>query len=162
MGRRGIVLDERGELKVKVMKDADGFITQGLVVDESDYDHVALIVASNKGDFKDYPVLGVGERYLKSVGRAAEMRADVQTQLELDGYKADVQVSDTGELVIDTRPVPIVFCGFWVAPTGEIHNSVLVAYGEISTFAGALFGVDYTYRFKRYLNANNKEEKRNE
>ena len=91
------------ELKVKVMKDADGLITQGLVVDESDYDHVALIVASNKGDFKDYPVLGVGERYLKSVGRAAEMRADVQTQLELDGYNADVQVSDTGELVIDTK-----------------------------------------------------------
>lgn len=30
----------------------------------------------------------------------------------------------------------LVFCGFWVAPTGEIHNSVLVAYGEISTFAG--------------------------
>ena len=48
-------------------------------------------------------MLGVGERYLKSVGRAAEMRADVQTQLELDGYKADVQVSDTGELVIDTK-----------------------------------------------------------
>ena len=24
----------------------------------------------------------------------------------------------------------LVFCGFWVAPTGEIHNSVLVAYGE--------------------------------
>ena len=43
------MLDERGELKVKVMKDADGFITQGLVVDESDYDHVALIVASIKG-----------------------------------------------------------------------------------------------------------------
>ena len=95
------MLDERGELKVKVMKDANGLIAQGLVVDESD--HVALIVASNKGDFKDYPVLGVGERYLKSVGRAAEMRADVQTQLELDGYKADVQVSDTGELVIDTK-----------------------------------------------------------
>ena len=45
MGRRGIVLDERGELKVKVMKDANGLIAQGLVVDESDYDHVALIVA---------------------------------------------------------------------------------------------------------------------
>lgn len=55
-----------------------------------------------------------------------------------------------------------MFCGFWVVPTGEIHNSVLVAYGEISTFAGALFGVDYTYRFKRYLNANNKEEKKDE
>ena len=56
----------------------------------------------------------------------------------------------------------LVFCGFWVAPTGGVHNSVLVADGEISTFAGALFGVDYSYKFKRYLNANNKEEKRDE
>ena len=38
----------------------------------------------------------------------------------------------------------LIFSGFWVAPTGEIHNSVLVAFGEISTFAGALFGVDYS------------------
>ena len=48
-------------------------------------------------------MLGIGERYLKSVGRAAEMRADILTQLELDGYKADVQVSDTGKLVIDVE-----------------------------------------------------------
>jgi len=33
-------------------------------------------------------------------------------------------------------------------PPGLIDHSVLVAFGEISTFAGALFGVDYTYRFK--------------
>lgn len=40
----------------------------------------------------------------------------------------------------------LVFSGFWVDPTGEIHNSVLVAFGEVLTFAGALFGVDYSYR----------------
>lgn len=57
--------------------------------------------------------------------------------------------------------IVMLFCGFWVAPTGEIDNSVLVAYGEISTFAGALFGVDYSYkvRFKRYLNGIEKEDK---
>ena len=42
----------------------------------------------------------------------------------------------------------LVFCGFWVAPSGEIDNSVLVAFGEISTFAGALFGVDYSYKLR--------------
>ena len=42
----------------------------------------------------------------------------------------------------------LLFCGFWVVPTGQIDNSVLVAYGEVSTFAGALFGVDYRYTFK--------------
>lgn len=40
----------------------------------------------------------------------------------------------------------LIFSGFWVAPKGEIHNSVLVAFGEVITFAGALFGVDYSYR----------------
>lgn len=36
--------------------------------------------------------------------------------------------------------------GFIVAPVGEIHSSVLVAYGEVLTFAGALFGIDYKYK----------------
>ncbi|WP_298548776.1 hypothetical protein [uncultured Parabacteroides sp.] len=44
--------------------------------------------------------------------------------------------------------IVLIFSGFWVAPEGEIHNSVLVAFGEVSTFAGALFGVDYSYKLK--------------
>ena len=42
----------------------------------------------------------------------------------------------------------LLFCGFWVDPTGEIDGSVLVAFGEICTFAGALFGVDYSYKLR--------------
>lgn len=38
--------------------------------------------------------------------------------------------------------------GFGVRPLGEIHSSVLVAYGEIMTFAGALFGIDYHARHR--------------
>jgi len=30
---------------------------------------------------------------------------------------------------------------FVTAPPGEIHSSVLIAYGEVMTFAGALFGI---------------------
>lgn len=40
----------------------------------------------------------------------------------------------------------LIFCSFGVNPPGELHQSVLVAFGEISTFAGALFGVDYKYK----------------
>lgn len=60
--------------------------------------------------------------------------------------------------------VVLLFCGFWVVPIGEIDHSVLVAYGEVSTFAGALFGVDYSYkvRFKQYLNDKEKEKKGDE
>lgn len=44
--------------------------------------------------------------------------------------------------------VVLLFMGFWCSPRGEIHNSVLVGFGEVSTFAGALFGVDYSYKYK--------------
>ena len=42
----------------------------------------------------------------------------------------------------------LLIAGFCVPPPGEIHNSVLVAFGEILTFAGALFGIDYHYKYK--------------
>ena len=39
---------------------------------------------------------------------------------------------------------------FIVDPTGEIHGSVLGAFGEILSFAGACMGFDY-YNRKTYL-----------
>ncbi len=35
---------------------------------------------------------------------------------------------------------------FIAPPPGQIDGSVLVAFGEILTFAGALAGIDYRYR----------------
>ena len=43
----------------------------------------------------------------------------------------------------------LIFTSFWVNPTGEIHQSVLIIFGELSTFSGALFGVDYSYKVKQ-------------
>lgn len=51
-------------------------------------------------------------------------------------------------VLLSLAGVFLLFLGFWCNPLGEIHNSVLVAFGEVSTFAGALFGVDYSYKFK--------------
>ena len=42
----------------------------------------------------------------------------------------------------------LLFCGVYIAPQGEIHESLLVGFGEVATFAGALFGIDYTYRWR--------------
>lgn len=44
--------------------------------------------------------------------------------------------------------VVLLFSAFWVPPLGIIHESILVAFGEILTFSGALIGIDYTYRYK--------------
>lgn len=43
----------------------------------------------------------------------------------------------------------LLIAGFIVAPLGIIDSSVLVAFGETCTFAGALFGVDYHYKIKQ-------------
>ena len=43
--------------------------------------------------------------------------------------------------------VLLLLLGFWVPPVGIIDSSVLVAFGEMSTFAGALLGIDYRYRY---------------
>lgn len=51
-------------------------------------------------------------------------------------------------ILLTLSGIVLLFCGFWIDPRGLIDNSVLVAFGEISTFAGALFGVDYTYKLK--------------
>ena len=43
----------------------------------------------------------------------------------------------------------LLACGFMAAPLGEIHHSVLIAFGEILTFSGSLIGIDYHYRYKK-------------
>lgn len=42
----------------------------------------------------------------------------------------------------------LIVAGFWVAPLGIIHNSVLVAFGEVITFSGAILGINYVYSTK--------------
>ena len=49
-------------------------------------------------------------------------------------------------LILSTGGLILLFGGVFIDPQGEIHSSLLVAFGETATFAGAIFGVDYSYR----------------
>ena len=42
----------------------------------------------------------------------------------------------------------LLVAGFVVEPPGQIHQSVLIGFGECLTFVGAIIGVDYRYRSK--------------
>lgn len=46
--------------------------------------------------------------------------------------------------------IVLIFIGLYCEPVGEIHNSVLIAFGEVATFSGALIGVDYKYQYQRW------------
>ncbi len=43
----------------------------------------------------------------------------------------------------------LLFCGVYIDPKGEIHESLLIGFGEVATFAGALFGIDYVYKKRK-------------
>ena len=43
----------------------------------------------------------------------------------------------------------MLFCGIFIDPEGQIHETLLVAFGETATFAGSLFGIDYYYKQKK-------------
>ena len=42
--------------------------------------------------------------------------------------------------------VLLIIAAFIVPPTGVIDPTVLTAFGEILTFAGAIIGIDYRHR----------------
>ena len=42
----------------------------------------------------------------------------------------------------------LLLAGFCCPPVGEIHHSILIAFGEILTFSGSLIGIDYKYRYR--------------
>ena len=42
----------------------------------------------------------------------------------------------------------LLHVGIQIDPKGEIHETVLVAFGEAATFAGSILGIDYHYKSK--------------
>lgn len=76
-----------------------------------------------------------------------QKKDEASARLGRKGWKRE-----NGQLGIATflavAGMALLFMGFWYAPEGEIHHSVLIGFGEVSTFAGALFGVDYSYKYR--------------
>ena len=53
------------------------------------------------------------------------------------------------QFVLSIGGLILLFCGIFIDPQGQIHETLLVAFGETATFAGALFGIDYVYKKKK-------------
>ena len=60
--------------------------------------------------------------------------------------KANIQLITAA--VLSIGGLVLLFCGIFIAPQGQIHESLLIGFGEVATFAGALFGIDYTYKYR--------------
>ena len=60
--------------------------------------------------------------------------------------KANIQLITAA--VLSVGGLVLLFCGVFIEPHGQIHESLLIGFGEVATFAGALFGIDYTYKYR--------------
>lgn len=61
-----------------------------------------------------------------------------------DSTKKALQNFTCGLLAVVATAV--LTAGFIVNPRGEIHSSVLIAFGECLTFVAAVFGIDFRHR----------------
>ena len=52
--------------------------------------------------------------------------------------------------VLSIGGLVLLFCGVFIEPEGQIHESLLIGFGEVATFAGSIMGVDYTYKHKAH------------
>ena len=76
--------------------------------------------------------------------------------MNLRKHKPTIQL--LAAIVLIALGCGLLVAGFILPPPGEIHNSVLVAFGEILTFAGARFGIDYHYKYR----SNEREDRETE
>ena len=60
-----------------------------------------------------------------------------------------VELQLIAAFVLSIGGLVLLFCGIFIDPQGQIHETLLVAFGETATFAGALFGIDYVYKKKK-------------
>lgn len=74
--------------------------------------------------------------------------------------KINIQIITAAILAIGG--MVLLFCGVYIDPQGEISDSLLIAFGEVATFSGALFGIDAAYSKKLWLITNSIEKNRRE
>lgn len=62
-------------------------------------------------------------------------------------YKQKLDLRLAVAVVLTIVGSGLLIAGFIVPPLGIISGSVLVAFGETSTFVAALLGIDYNYKY---------------
>lgn len=65
-------------------------------------------------------------------------------------YKQKLDLRLVVAVVLTIVGSGLLIAGFIVPPLGMIDSSVLVAFGETSTFVAALLGIDYNYKYQMY------------
>ena len=82
----GILLDNDLSLQILKQVQDDGLITSSLVIGAIDYQRCRMIIEAQKGEFKEFPTLGLGiDNYLKGFGKKQQFVTELTKELKSDG-----------------------------------------------------------------------------
>ena len=70
----------------------------------------------------------------------------MKNEVNRDHWSKKINLQLITATVLSIGGLILLFCGVFIDPQGQIHETLLVAFGETATFAGALFGIDYVYK----------------
>lgn len=93
------------DLEIKVVSDAAGRITSGLVVGDILHQNQALILTFHKGDLKDDVSVGVGIDRMLLDNDPLSWSREIREQLEMDGQKVNEVVVNNKTIKIDASYV---------------------------------------------------------
>lgn len=102
----GILIDPAtGDLLAATERDALGLIASGLTIGDATWQNEAIILQASKGEFKEYPALGVGIDEMLNDHDATGWARDIALQLEADGMRVGTVDFDmeNGKLTIDAN-----------------------------------------------------------
>lgn len=92
---KDLLLDENGDLKIE---------NGDFVVGKSDEQHQLDIMLAEKGEFKEFPEVGVGIQQMLSDDNFTPMLIEAKKQLEYDGMRVnDIIFKQGGKLIIDGK-----------------------------------------------------------
>lgn len=98
---KGILMGDNGDLLIEVVRDAQGKITQGLMIGDVTGQNQDTILLAEKGEIKNSPLLGVGIASYLDDETPSELLREVRINLRMDGQKIrSCGFDDNGKLII--------------------------------------------------------------
>jgi len=93
----GIQLTSNCELVIKVVRDSSGLIMSGITVGDTLYQNQYMILKAQKGEFKEFPTLGVGINDMANDDDLNEWKKAIREEFTKDGLKVDkISITTSG------------------------------------------------------------------
>lgn len=97
----GLLLNENNDLDIRVVRDADGKIIQGLHLGNTINQNVGVILNAHPGELKEYPLIGVGISDILLGHDNLEYKHKIRQNLAADGLKVRLLEFESNKIKIE-------------------------------------------------------------